>query len=503
MSIARHPLAARWARHHAAWRDPVQVAVQWREATETDPRALRYTVSGEWWETLAVSGATFLVTREYEHVVMALRADEQGPVVTYLPLPHPSGLAVDRARGIVHLASTRNPNQVYDLRPVSGVMGRADVRGPQPKERPLLPTRARYYPGCLYLHDLAMIGGRLHGTAAGQNAVVRLDKPPANLVVARLGDSDKLEVGEWVVAVGSPLGLEQTVTAGIVSGKGRPGRHVQMSGKRVRGYIQTDAKINPGNSGGPLVNLEGEVVGVNTLIQVGAGGAYGFAIPVNEVRRVAQVLVKEGHVRYPYLGLLLTDVKDLDDAQKAKLGKTAPPRGAFVQELTPGGPAGKAGMRPGDVITEVNNQKINGAGDVVDYVSGQNIGTKVTLHYVREGKPAQTQVALAELPDEDQRQTAEAQGQGKIGLGLQTLTPDVANSLGLERGTRGAVVTDVVSGSPAERAGIKPGDVIVEVDRQAITSSDDAVAALHAPPKSGGHLLRVRGANGTRFVTIK
>ena len=119
-------------------------------------------------------------------------------------------------------------------------------------------------------------------------AVVRLDKPPANLVVARLGDSDKLEVGEWVVAVGSPLGLEQTVTAGIVSGKGRPGRHVQMSGKRVRGYIQTDAKINPGNSGGPLVNLEGEVVGVNTLIQVGAGGAYGFAIPVNEVRRVAQ-----------------------------------------------------------------------------------------------------------------------------------------------------------------------------------------------------------------------
>ena len=140
-------------------------------------------------------------------------------------------------------------------------------------------------------------------------AVVRLEKPPANLVVARLGDSDKLEVGEWVVAVGSPLGLEQTVTAGIISGKGRPGRHVQMSGNRVRGYIQTDAKINPGNSGGPLVNLEGEVVGVNTLIQVGAGGAYGFAIPVNEVRRVAQLLIKEGRVRYPYLGLLLTDVE--------------------------------------------------------------------------------------------------------------------------------------------------------------------------------------------------
>ena len=110
-------------------------------------------------------------------------------------------------------------------------------------------------------------------------AVVRLDKSPPNPVVARLGDSDKLDVGEWVLAVGSPLGLEQTVTAGIISGKGRPGRHVQMSGKRVRGYIQTDAKINPGNSGGPLVNLEGEVVGINTLIKTAPGGAYGFAIP--------------------------------------------------------------------------------------------------------------------------------------------------------------------------------------------------------------------------------
>lgn len=334
-------------------------------------------------------------------------------------------------------------------------------------------------------------------------AVVRLDKPPANLVVARLGDSDKLDVGEWVVAVGSPLGLEQTVTAGIVSGKGRPGRHVQMSGKRVRGYIQTDAKINPGNSGGPLVNLEGEVVGVNTLIQVGAGGAYGFAIPVNEVRRVAQLLIKEGRVRYPYLGLLLTDVKDLDAEQKAKLGKSVPSQGAFVAELTPGGPASKAGIRPGDVITDINNQKVAGAGDVVDYVSNQSIGSRVMVHYLRDGKPAQAQVALGELPDEDARQNAEAaQGQGKIGLALQTLTPDVASSLGLDRATKGAVITDVLSGSPAESAGLKPGDVIVEVDRKPVASSEEAVSALRAQQKVG-HLLRVRSGAGTRFVTVK
>jgi serine protease Do len=236
---------------------------------------------------------------------------------------------------------------------------------------------------------------------------------------------------------------------------------------------------------------------------VGAGGAYGFAIPVNEVRRVAQALVKDGRVRYAYLGLMLTDVKDLDDAQKAKLGKAVPPSGAFVAETTPGGPAGKAGMRPGDVITEVNGQKIVGAGDVVDYVSNQPIGARVLLHFVRDGRPTQTQVALGELPDEDQRQNADVQGQGKIGLALQTLTPDVAASLGIDRATKGAVITDVVTGSPAEQAGLRPGDVIVEIDRRPVGSADEAVAALHGPSKSGGHLLRVRGPNGTRFVTVK
>ena len=139
-------------------------------------------------------------------------------------------------------------------------------------------------------------------------AVVRLQRVPAGLAVARLGNSDALEVGDWVLAIGSPLGLDQTVTAGIVSGKGRVGRHVQMSGDRVRNYIETDAMINPGNSGGPLVNLEGEVVGINTLINTGPGGAYGFAIPINEATRVTKTLLAEGHMRYPYMGVHIADV---------------------------------------------------------------------------------------------------------------------------------------------------------------------------------------------------
>ncbi len=169
---------ALWSEHHARWRDPAQVASHWEDAGRTDPRLLRHVARGPWWDTLAASQVTLLVTREYEHLVLALRADDRGPVVSYMPLPHPSGLAVDRARGVVHVASTRNPNQVYDLMPVTGQTPRLDVapgsRGAGRQERPLAPVRSRFLPGCLYLHDLALVGGDLYANAVGQNAVVRL-----------------------------------------------------------------------------------------------------------------------------------------------------------------------------------------------------------------------------------------------------------------------------------------------------------------------------------------
>ncbi len=164
-----------WARHDAEWRDPAQIASQWQEAAETDRRLLRHTVRGAWWETLEGAG-TLLVTREYEHLVMALRVSEKGPAISYMPLPHPSGLAVDRARGIVYLASTRIPNQVYDLVPATGYLPRLDVQSEPLAERPLIPVRSRFFPGCLYLHDLALIKGALHASAVGQNAIVRLSE---------------------------------------------------------------------------------------------------------------------------------------------------------------------------------------------------------------------------------------------------------------------------------------------------------------------------------------
>jgi len=329
-------------------------------------------------------------------------------------------------------------------------------------------------------------------------AVVRLEKLPKGLTAARLGDSDRLDVGEWVLAIGSPLGLEQTVTAGIVSGKGRAGRRVHMSGDRVRSYIQTDAKINPGNSGGPLVNLDGEVVGINTLINAGPGGAYGFAIPINEVRQVSVALLKEGRVRYPYLGVMVGDLSDLEPGKKANLGGNLPEKGAFVSEVSAGGPAAKAGVQSGDIITQIDSRKIEYGSDVVDYVSSQPIGTKVKLTYLRGGKNQSTTVALGELPGSDQPAVADS---GKIGLGLQTLTPDIAESLGLPKGSKGAVISDVTPGSVAERAGLKEGEVIVEIDRKPISSSEDAVAAFKGAHGSA-HLVRVRGQSGARFVTV-
>lgn len=164
-----------WHRHHAQWRDAAQVASQWQEAVETDGELLRARTRGPWWELLDRLGITLLVTREYEHLAMALSVDDGRPHTTFLRLPHPSGLVVDRAARLVHVASTRNPNQVFTLAPVVAALSRSDAPAPELHHRPLVPATSRFYPGSLYLHDLALIGGVLHGNAVGQNAIVRLD----------------------------------------------------------------------------------------------------------------------------------------------------------------------------------------------------------------------------------------------------------------------------------------------------------------------------------------
>ena len=282
-----------------------------------------------------------------------------------------------------------------------------------------------------------------------------------------------------------------------MSGKGKVGRHVQMSGGRVRHYIQTDAKINPGNSGGPLVNLSSEVVGINTLINTGPGGAYGFAIPINQVRMVAGSLLKDGRVRYAYLGVLVGDLDELEADKTAQL-PGVDRGGVYVSQVTPGGPAAKAGLRAGDVITDIDGHKMEGPATSSTTCRRARSGRASRSASCARGSPQTVAVELGELPSEEQRAGA---GAARLGLALQTLTPRLAESMGHRAGTRGAVVAEVAAGSPAAAAGVREGDVILEIDRQRIATAEEAKAALAAPRK-GGHLVRLRGANGTRFVTL-
>jgi len=346
------------------------------------------------------------------------------------------------------------------------------------------------------LPDHRAFTGRVIGTDTLTDVgVVRFDKPPPGLVAARMGDSDKLRIGQWVIAVGSPLGLDQTVTAGIVSGIGQTGGNFHFtSGERVRKYIQTDAEINPGNSGGPLVDLEGEVLGLNTLINVGPGGSYGFAIPVNQASHVAAILIKEGRVRYPYLGVSVVAVADIPAALRAQLGKDLPAQGAIVASIAPGGPADAAGLKPGDVVTKIAGRPIEASGDLVADISDQAIGGDVVVDYNRGGESRALHVKVGEYPVEP------ASGDGRIGVALQTLTAPLAKSLGLDPRSRGAVVTEVMPGGPAEKSGLAVGDVIRQINHRWVASADDAVAAMRSG--KGSRLLRVTSPAGTRLVTV-
>jgi serine protease Do len=329
-------------------------------------------------------------------------------------------------------------------------------------------------------------------------AVLAIEAPPKDLAVARLGDSNQLRVGQWVLAVGSPLGLDQSVTAGIVSGLGRTGGRMRMSGERVRRYIQTDASINPGNSGGPLVTLAGEVVGVNTLIDVGPGGAYGFAIPIQQAAGVARTLMKDGRVRYPYLGVEVISLEDLPPELRERLPKRTPERGAYVNAVVAGGPAARAGLKPGDVIVKIGDTPVDSANDLIEAVSTGSIGAKVSLAYWRDGQQRLTEATIRELAREPGKVAASEVG---IGVGMQTLTEPLAQSLGLPPATRGAVVTEVQADSPAARAGLERGDVIVEVDRKPVSSAAEAAAAIREGAGKP-HVLLVRTASGVRFVTV-
>ncbi|HEY5453015.1 MAG TPA: trypsin-like peptidase domain-containing protein [Polyangia bacterium] len=246
-------------------------------------------------------------------------------------------------------------------------------------------------------------GRRMSADVVGRDApsdvaVVRMRVPPGDLSAARFGDSDGAQIGEWVLAVGSPLGLEQTITAGIISGRGPL---EGGDGIAAQVYLQTDAKVNPGNSGGPLVNLDGEVVGLAALISAGPGGSYGYAVPINLVRRTATALIEAGHMQHPYIGVALRDVRDLDRAEIHRWGSGArslPPRGSLVTRVMRDAPAARAGLKPGDVIMSIDNRDVTSATELAAIISAQTVGARVVFGVVRRGATLVLPLSVADRP---------------------------------------------------------------------------------------------------------
>jgi len=325
-------------------------------------------------------------------------------------------------------------------------------------------------------------------------------KPENGLPVATLGDSDALLVGEWVIAIGNPFGFGHTVTAGIVSAKDRT-----IGAGPYDSFIQTDASINPGNSGGPLLNARGEVVGINSAI-ISSGQGIGFAIPINMAKNIMAQLRDRGTVTRGWLGV---QIQALTPELRESLNITVA-GGALVAGVVKGDPAEKAGLRAGDVVLEFDGRPVHSDRDLVAIVGNTPVGRKVALKVVRDGKSLTIEVKVAKraedkdeaAAEEDENPPAKESGKARIGIQVQDVTKELAEQLGLED-TAGALVTEVIEGSPAERAGIERGDVILEANRQAVPNAAAFVKAVRAAEPGKSVLLLVRSRRGTRYVPVK
>ena len=317
------------------------------------------------------------------------------------------------------------------------------------------------------------------------------------LPAVKLGDSEKLRVGDWVLAIGNPFGFEQTVTAGIVSGKGR-----SLGSGPYENFIQTDASINPGNSGGPLFNLAGEMVGINTAIYTRGGGniGIGFAIPVNMAKNIVEQLREHGTVTRGWLGVMIQHVTP-ELARHLKLER---PIGALVGEVNPAGPAAASGIRAGDVIISYDGREITQMSMVPTLVAQTTPGTRVPVVVVRQGERMTLTVTIGKL-DEDEEVVAKGarEAEERLGLAVQELTPEVARSLGI-RHPEGVLIAGVEPGSAAAEAGLRRGEVIVEVNQQPVKNLEQYAEMIETAMEDGGVLLLVRSRQGqSRFVALR
>lgn len=320
------------------------------------------------------------------------------------------------------------------------------------------------------LYDKRSFKGKVIGSDPKTDiAIVKISAQ--KLPSVRWGNSDHLKVGEFVLAIGNPYGLSHTVTMGIISAVGR----ANVGIADYEDFIQTDAAINPGNSGGPLVNINGELIGINTAIFSRSGGyqGIGFAVPSNMARLVMEQLIKQGKIVRGWLGVMIQEVTP-EIAQKFGLKE---PKGALVSDITKGSPAEKAGITRGDIIIEYDGKAISSVSNLRNSVAQTKVGSQVRIKIIRNGKEFNLNVIVAELPKEMATITEEPEGDIQrnafSGVTVYDLTKEIALQLGLNSGEKGVVVVKVESGSPAEEAGLKKGDVIQEIDRKKINNMED------------------------------
>jgi serine protease Do len=324
--------------------------------------------------------------------------------------------------------------------------------------------------------------------------------PKGKLDVAYLGDSSKVHVGDWVVVIGNPFGLDHTVTAGIISAKGR-----RLSSSNYDQFLQTDAAINRGNSGGPVFNLDGEVIGISTaIIAPSIGQGIGFAIPINVAKTIIPQLLEHGKVIRGWLGVYIQNITpDLAESFHLKRDQ----KGAVVTKVVKNGPADKAGIKEGDVIIKFDGKEVKSADDLPWLVSNTPIGTRADVVILRHGKEKTIKVTIGELPSNTEissmiaPQKTENVSEKKLGITVSNITPDLQKEYNIQA-TRGVVVTNVAEGSPADMAGIEKGDVIKQVNQQDVNNVQDYSKILSSVEKGEMVSLLITRGNANIYVAM-
>jgi serine protease Do len=340
------------------------------------------------------------------------------------------------------------------------------------------------------------VSAKLIGKAPDFDVALLQTEGPLDVPALAFGDSDRLRVGEWVMAIGNPFGLSQSMSVGIISGKHR--EDLSPSGQQgIYDFLQTDASINPGNSGGPLVDMNGRVVGMNTAISA-QGSGIGFAIPSSMLAHIFPSLKDKGELSRSWIGVQIQDLTP-ELAKSFGLSSTA---GALVADVVPDGPAAKAGVQAGDVLTRFNGKPVDSSSALPVLVSLTESGHEVDVELWRNGKKQTSGIRLESRPGQDGARAKAVKPSGGFGLSLRELTPEVRQRLGIEA-ANGALVSEVAPGSPAARAGVRPGDVVTELQGKPLRSPGELANALEKVPSGQVVRLKVARGDSMSFITLQ